>query len=142
MGERYPAEIKIGGKVPAGLLDRFLGELNSIRGRVGGYDGDPFVAETAAELRQTLDDDGHLCLADAEASFGQFEDLEAFCVQHGIPFDRHSDAHYEYDSENVYFRPGMESPLAVASNNLNEDLIDVGKLRPIARELARLAKPR
>jgi hypothetical protein len=140
MSERFAAEISIGGKVPAGTLKKFLEELNSIRGRVGGYDGDPFGAETADELRQALDESGHLHLADAEASFGQFEDLEEFCVKKVIPFDRHSDAHYDFDSETVYFRAGMESPLAVYSNNQSDDLTDVAKVRPIAKELARLAK--
>jgi len=140
MSERFAAEVRIGGNVPAGLLDRFLGELNSAGVRVGGYDGDPLDAHNAAELRQALDEDGHLVLADAEASYGQFEELEAFCVQHGILFDRHSDAHFEYDSENVYLRVGMETPMSVYSNSQSEDLTDVGKLRPVARELARLAQ--
>ena len=140
MSERYPAEITIGGKMPTGLLDHFLGELRSAGVRVGGYDGDPFDAKTVDELRQVLDEGEHLVLADAEASYGQFEDLEEFCVQHGIPFDRHNDAHFEFDSENVHFRAGMESPLAVYSNNQSDDLTDVAKVRPVASELARLAK--
>jgi len=140
MGERYPAEITIGGKVPAGLLEEFLGELNSAGARAGSYEGDPFEAKDADELRQSLDEKGHLVLADTEASYGQFDGLEAFCAKHGTPFDRHSDAHYEFDAVNVRFRPGMESELSLCSNNRSEDLTDVDKIRPITKELARLAE--
>ncbi len=142
MGEYYPGEITIGGKVPAALLEEFLREATSTGASVGDYEEATFAAGTVEELLKALDEDGHLRLADAQASFGQFEELEAFCVQHGIPFDRHSDAHYEFDAENVYFRPGMERPAHVYSNNRGDDLMDADKVRPVARELARLAKAR
>ncbi len=135
MADNFPGEITIGGKVPANLLEEFLGELDSTGAKVGGYDGAEFDAKTAHDLRQALDENGHLFLADAEARYGQFEELEAFCVQHGISFDRHSDARYEFDAENVYFRPGMKGPLVVRSDNDGDDLLDISLVRPIAREL-------
>lgn len=138
MGEYYPGEITIGGKVPAKLLEQFLGEINSAGVRAGGYDGDPFDAADADGLRRALDDDGHLVLADAEASYGQFEELEAFCVGHGIPFDRHSDAKYEFDAENVYYRPGMKNPESVRSNNAGEDLFSAEAVRPVVKELTKV----
>ena len=138
MGERYPGQITIGGKLPAALLEEFLSELNSAGARTGGYDGDPFHAADADGLRGALDDDGHLVLADAEASYGQFEELEAFCVEHGIPFDRHSDAHYEFDAQNVYFRPGMRNPESVPSNNAGDDLFSADAVRPVVKELTRV----
>ena len=85
-----------------------------------------------------MNDDGHLVLADAEASYGQFEELEAFCVEHGIPFDRHSDAHYEFDAQNVYFRPGMRNPESVPSNNAGDDLFSADAVRPVVKELTRV----
>ena len=90
MGEYYPGEITIGGKVPAALLDEFLSEAASTGASVGDYEEAVFAAGTVEELLKALDEDGHLRLADAQASYGQFEELEAFCVEHGIPFDRHS----------------------------------------------------
>ena len=138
MGERYPAEITIGGTLSAKLLDRFLGKLNSAGARVGGFDGDPFDAKDVDELRKSLDEDGHLVLADAEASYGQFEELEAFCVKHKIAFDRHSDAHYEFDAQNVYFRPSMKAPKSVPSNNAGDDLFSSAAVRPVVKELTRV----
>jgi hypothetical protein len=139
MADCFPGEIVIGGKVPSVLLEEFLGEVASTYAFVGGYEGAPFGGRTAEELRGALDENGHLRLADPEARFGQFEELEEFCVRHGIPFDRHSDARYEFDAVNVMFRPGMEHPVETASNNAGDALADVDALRPVTRELARLA---
>ena len=139
MSDRFPGEIVIGGKVPSALLEEFLGEVASSGASVGDYGDAPFDGRTAEELRGALDEDGHLRLADPEACYGQFDDLEAFCVRHGIPFDRHSDARYEFDAVNVTFRPGMERPVEVASNNAGDSLADADAMRPVVRELARLA---
>ena len=136
MADRFPGEITIGGKVPSALLEEFLGEVASSGASVGDYGDAPFDGRTAEELRGALDEDGHLRLADPEACYGQFDDLEAFCVRHGIPFDRHSDARYEFDAVNVTFRPGMERPVVVASNNAGDSLAEVDGIRSVARELA------
>ena len=138
MGEYYPAEIRIGGKVPAKLLDGFLSEATSTGASMGDYEEATFAAENVEELVKALDEDGHLVLADSQASYGQFEGLEAFCLRHDIPFDRHSDAHYEVDAENIYFRAGMEQPASVPSNNCRDDLTDADEIRPVAKELTRL----
>jgi hypothetical protein len=138
MSDHFPGEIRIGAKIAAALLEGFLQEVTATGASVGDYGDTPFDCKTAEELREALDESGHLHLADAEARYGQFEDLETFCVEHGIPFDRHSDAKYEFDAENVRFRPGMEHPQQVFSNNNGDDLVDTAQLRPVAAELARL----
>ena len=68
-----------------------------------------------------------------------FEELEGFLCEHGIPFDRHSDARYEFDAEKVAFRPGMNRPLEMPSNKDGDTLLRVDEIRPVAEELARLA---
>jgi len=139
MGEYYPAEIRIGGNLPARLLEGFLSEIASTGVSVGGFDGPAFDCKTADDLHQALDDQGRLVLADDQASYGQFEGLEGLCIKNGIPFDRHSDGHYEFDAENVYFRPGMKHPAQVSSNNCGDDLMSADEVRTVAKELARLA---
>ena len=139
MSDYFAGEIRIGGNVPADLLEEFLGELESSGAKVGGYDGAAFACRTADELRQAVDENGHLFLVDDQARFGMFEELEGFLCEHDIPYDRHSDARFEFDAENVRFRPGMERPLTVPSNDAGDDLADAGMIRPIAKELARLA---
>ena len=99
-------------------------------------------ARNVEELRKALDEDGHLFLVNDQARYGMFEELEDFLCQHGIPFDRHSDARFEFDAENVMFRPGMKRPVEMPSNNDGDALLDVERLRPVARQLARLATGR
>jgi hypothetical protein len=140
MGEYYPAEIRIGGNLPARLLEEFFAEVRSTGATVGGFDGQAFNCKNADNLRQTRDELGRLVLADAEASYGQFKGLEAFCLRHGISFDRHSDAHEEFDAENVHFRPGMKHPMQVSSNNCGDDLMAADEVRTVSNALARLAK--
>jgi hypothetical protein len=139
MSDRFPGEIMIGGKLPAKLLEAFLGVVSSSGAKVGGYEGAPFDATSADGLLEVLDENRHLFLVDDEARYGQFEKLEAFCVQHGIPFDRHSSARYEFDAEKVMFRPGMKRPLEVPSNDDGDVLLNVETIRPVAKEVARLA---
>ena len=109
MADCFPGEIRIGGKVPAALVEEFVKEVAATKASVGGYDGYPFDPKQQ-RLTEVLDENGYLYLADSEARFGMFEELEAFCVKHGISFDRHSDAFAEYDAENVSYRPGMKEP--------------------------------
>ena len=139
MADYFPGEIRIGGKVPAALLEEFLGEATSTGALVGDYEGSPFDAKSAEQLREALDENGHLKLVDAEARYGMFEELEGLLCEHDIPFDRHSDARYEFDSENVVLRPGMDRPLETPSNNNGDTLVRVDEIRPVAKELARLA---
>jgi len=139
MADCFPGEVTIGGKVPSALLEEFLGAVASAGASAGDYGDPPFDGRTAEELLDALDGNGHLRLVDAEARYGQFEELEGFLQEHGIPFDRHSDARHEFDAVKVMFRPGMERPAEVASNNVGDALADADELRPVARELARLA---
>ena len=138
MADCFPGEIRIGGRIPAVLVPEFIGHVQATGAKVGGYDGLKFEATTAAELCEALDENGHLFLVDDQARGGMFEDLEAFCVAHGIPFDRHSDARYECHAENVSYRPGMKEPVSIPSNNDGDDLFSVGAVRPIVKELTRV----
>jgi hypothetical protein len=139
MADRFAGEITIGGEVPAALLEDFLGEAMSTGALVGDYDGSPFAAKTAEELRQALDEKGHLKLVDAEANCGMFEELEGFLCEHDIPFDRHSDAQYQFDGENAVFRSGMQCPLIMLCDKSGDSMVFMDQIRPIAKELARLA---
>ena len=97
------------------------------------------ACENAEELRQALDENGHLFLVNDQARYGMFEELEDFLCEHDIPYDRHSDARFEWDAENVTFRPGMERPLEMPSNKDGDTLLRMDQIRPLAKELARLA---
>ena len=137
MGEYFPGEIQIGGKLKAELLDEFLQVVRDSGALDEEYD-EPFTATSAEELDGFMNGDGHLSLADPEARYGHFEEIEEFCQAHELSYNQHNDPKYEYDSENVYWRLGMEGPLTVCSNNNGVDLVDVNKIRPVVEELAGL----
>jgi len=122
------AEIIIGGKLPAALLEEFLDKIDSSHAKVGRHDGADAAFQTAGQLRKALNENGHLLLV-ADHTM-QFVELEGFCVKHGIAFDRHG------DDGNVYFRQGMNKPMR--DDKGSDALLDTGNIRPVAKELAGL----
>ena len=67
-------------------------------------------------------------------------------TSHGIDFDRHSDARYEYDGENVYGR-GRKRPVVWNSDQSGKDLVSAEEVRsilaskaPAERKLTKIAR--
>lgn len=73
------------------------------------------IREWTEDLTWEDEGDGVICYSDYRALYGQFEELEALLVAHGIPFDRRSDGYAEYDPMVRYFRParGSQPPLDI-----------------------------
>src|SRR5947209_20618622 len=65
-----------------------------------------FEPNDEADLTAALNPAGELVLTDPDARWGKFESVEDYCRSHGIAFDRHTDAKYEYNGEMGRFRPG------------------------------------
>ncbi len=59
-------------------------------------------------------EEGLFTLANMQATYGQFEDLENLLRQKGIPFDRQSGQAYEFYPELVIFRPGENGAPALS----------------------------
>jgi len=145
MSDHFPAEITIGGNVPRRLLD----DLASVIASEGvsldwqyGLDeaGVREAIEAAAAKGQTVR------FTDDEACYGQFEDLESWLTSHGIDFDRHSDARYEYDGENAYGR-GRRRPVIVNADQSGNPQVGAEEVRKVLdsqasadRKLARIVK--
>lgn len=145
MSDHFPGEITIGGDIPRRLLnelaERIASESVSIdwqyaldQAAVGA------AIETAAERGETVR------FTNDEAPCGQFENLENWLTRHGIDFDRHSDARYEYDGENVHGR-GRKRPVIMKSDQSGNDLVGAEEVRKILagqssphRRLARIAR--
>lgn len=116
MSDRFPAKIWIGGEISRTVLSGLIKALSQDGAShdFGEKGIDPDCTE--AELRDYMADDGDsrygavLCLKDDQAGYGQFETTEQFCTENDISFDRWSEHYCEWDAENVYFRPGMNSP--------------------------------
>jgi hypothetical protein len=108
MSEPIPAEIRIGGRIPAKLVPTLCVAIAQEAIALEWGDA-PFQPNTAADLlANRSDQDGSkiLRLCDAQAHYGRFDQLERFLQQHGIAFDRFSDGKNEFDPEWVAFRPG------------------------------------
>ena len=145
MSDRFPAEITLGGGVPRRLLDELAGEVAS-----EGVSLDWQYALDEADVRAAIEAAAGrgetVRFTDDEACYGRFEDLENWLTRHGIDFDRHSDARYEYDGENAYGR-GRKRPVAMNSDQSGKDLVRAEDVRkalanqaPPDRKLARIAK--
>ena len=145
MSDHFPAEITIGGSIPRRLLDKLAGMIASEGVSIDwqyalDQAGVRAAIETAAAKGETVR------FTDDEACYGQFDDLENWLTSHGIDFDRHSDARYEYDGENVYGR-GRKRPVIMTADQSGKDMVGADEIRkilasqaPTDRKLAQIAK--
>ncbi|MEW6048300.1 MAG: hypothetical protein AB1609_17795 [Bacillota bacterium] len=90
MAERIPATLWVGGSITREQYEEIK--------RLIEQEGDPFCSEVSPDS---------LVCRTGGALWGEFEDLEQYLVQHGIPFNRHTEAKYEYDATLRVFRPGV-----------------------------------
>lgn len=119
MSDYFPAEIHIGGPVPRAALDGLIEAIVAQGGSLLDYGG----AETTRDaLVDAIKEGAIVNLYDDQACCGQFADLEAFLVEHGIHFNGHNDAHYECDAENVFYRGGPE-PVRMPATQGGESLV-------------------
>ena len=145
MSDRFPAEITIGGNIPRRLLDKLAGMIASEGVSIDWqYAMDKAAVRAAIEAAASRGETARF--TDDEACYGQFEDLENWLTSHGIDFDRHSDARYEYDGENAYGR-GRKHPVTMNADQSGKDLVSAEEVRKILasqeppyRKLARIAK--
>jgi aspartate oxidase len=145
MSDRFPAEITIGGSIPRRLLDELAGMIAS-----EGVSIDWQYTLDKAAVRKAIEEAGAkgqtVRFTDDEACGGQFEDLENWLTSHGIDFDHHSDARYEYDGENAHGR-GRKRPVTMNSDQSGNDLVSAKEVRrirasqaPADRKLTQIAK--
>jgi len=145
MSDRFPAEITIGGNIPRRLLDELAGMIAS-----EGVSLDWQYALDTAAVRAAIETAAAkgetVRFTDDEACYGQFDDLENWLTAHGIDFDRHGDARYEYDGENAYGR-GRKRPVIVNADQSGKDLVSAEEVRkvlasqaPVDRKLVQIAK--
>lgn len=148
MAERASATITIGGDMPASLTKAFM-ELVRDAGAGPDYDGGVDFLFTGKHRRWTArkrveflakhHGTAWLHLEDSEAVGGMFEDLEEWLKSNNIPFDRHSDAHWEWGALNTYFRPGPEGEalnLDMDSDYHGNDVVNAHRVRAAREALA------
>ena len=116
MADRVSASITLGGTVSptayAELADVIASENLSTE-----WDGDPFAPDQRT-------DGEPLRLVAHEVAWGRFEELEAWCVEHRMPFARWSGAYGgEWGAERVVFT-GAGEPISYAADEDDRVMID------------------
>ena len=117
MADRVSASITIGGTLPSALVAAFVAAVEN-EGLWTDWDKTPF---TFADLP----DGEPLALMAHEVAWGRFEALEAFCVEHQLPFARWAGAYpCQWGAERVVFT-GSGEPQCYAADE--DDYILVGR---------------
>lgn len=134
MAEYISAAIHIGGPVSRALAADLAAVIIE-SGAMPEFNlpGSPGTAEwLEAAVNPTS---GVLDLCHHEARWGCFEELEAWLVEHGIPFDRHRDAKYEFDGTLTSFRPtlGTVERTATQDGDPTVRLVEVERVRELLR---------
>lgn len=144
MSDYFPAEMQIGGALcltpPKGRkksewTDQIQTFLSLVRDQNADYEGNPHHATTPRELIEELNSDGFLTVADAEASWGEFEELEEMCRDLGLSYNRQSDQYAEYMGEMVWWRPGMKEVGSCLCDNEGRPIVRAAPVREALGEL-------
>ena len=116
MADRVSASITVGGTVtPAACSE--LAEVIASEDLSTEWDGDPFKPDQRTEGEP-------LRLFAHEVAWGRFEELEAWCFEHRIPFARWSGAYGgEWGAERVVFT-GSGEPISYAADEDDRVMID------------------
>lgn len=108
MADRVSASITIGGILPRSLLGRFI-EVIDNEGLSTEWDGATFDVSD-------LPEDDTMRLMAHEVAWGRFAELEAFCVENGLPFARWSGGYCgQWGPERVVFT-GTGEPQSYAAD--------------------------
>ena len=99
MSDYFAGEIEIGGRISRSDLNELIDLIVSEELKEDYND-----TWTRERLVKAFAAQDSVRLTDDEARYGEFPELEEFLVEHKISFNRHSDARYEYDATNLYYR--------------------------------------
>ena len=116
MADRVSASITLGGTIaPSAYAE--LADVIAAENLSTEWDGEPFTPDQRSEGET-------LRLVAHEVAWGRFENLEAWCVEHRVPFARWSGAYGgQWGAERVVFT-GEGEPISYAANEDDRILID------------------
>ena len=134
MSDRVSASISIGGVLPAALSGELI-VLIQLEGLSTDWDGPKFTADQI-EHGKPLD------LMAYDVAWGIFDELEQFCVNHGLAYQRNSGAcSGSFGAERVVF-DGKNGPFNYDTNDDNvvlvsrETITHLGSMAAIAAYFA------
>jgi hypothetical protein len=132
MSDRTPAEISIGGKIPASVVPELCQAIAAecVALEWGEARFEPRSADDLRKACTRRDGAVVLWLCDEQAALGQFEDLEAILQEHAIAFRRRCDSTGECDPEIIEYRPGL-GPVVMQANAAGEPVVPVARIRTV-----------
>ena len=141
MSETIAAEIRVGGKVAASLVpqlcQRIAQEVVALDWGEGRFS--PMTREDLLEAREDRDGVLLLCLYDDQARWGEFAELETFLREHGLAFERLSDAKYEYSAQVASFRP-KTGLVELTTDPQHRPIVLAEELEPLGMSLSRVIR--
>ncbi len=100
MADYMAAHIEIGGKLARTKLNELLSLIVELSAE------DDWSSPPNQEYLQTCADENKpLALYDDQARYGEFPELEQFCIANNLTFNRHNSPKYEYEGQIRLFSP-------------------------------------
>jgi hypothetical protein len=128
MSEQFFGEISIGGILKRSDLPGFIKAVND------SYYDDTLKTEKDV-LGYIQETDEVFEISSGQASWGEFKELEEFCREHDLSYNRRSDHHSECNAEFAIWRPGMAEPNVNMSDTDGDVVINVDQLKRVLKEL-------
>ena len=100
MADYMAAHIEIGGKLARAKLTELLSLIEELSAE--DYGSSPPNQEY---LQTCADENKPLALYDDQARYGEFPELEQFCIANNLSFNRKSSPKYEYEGQIRFFSP-------------------------------------
>ncbi len=100
MADYMAAHIEIGGKLARCKLNEFLSLIEEL-----SAEDDWSSPPNQEYLQKCRDDKKPIVLYDDQARYGEFPELEQFCIANNLTFNRHSSPKYEYEGQIRFFSP-------------------------------------
>ncbi len=100
MADYMAAHIEIGGKLARSKLKELLSLIHELSAE--DYSSSPLNQEY---VQTCTDENKPLALYDDQARYGEFPELEEFCIANNLTFNRHSSPKYEYEGQIRFYSP-------------------------------------
>ena len=94
MADYMAAHIEIGGKLTRCKLNELLSLIEELSAEDYGSS-----SPNQEYLQTCADENKPLALYDDQARYGEFPELEQFCIANNLTFNRHSSPKYEYEGQ-------------------------------------------
>lgn len=128
MSESIPAAITVGGRIRRRLLKDLVSMIAG-EGVAINWQEQAMPETIRAAIERAAAERTTVTFTDDQTAYGQFDRLERWLKRNKVDFDRHSDARYEYDAENVYCRHGRLT--ATGSDQGGTDMVGMSRIRAI-----------